>query len=69
MAGDADAPRIPVDVAALRAALTDAGAPVLAREHDGVRAAVTVLGLDGRGGLRLRRAGRGAADRTRSGSG
>ncbi|MET8351813.1 MULTISPECIES: MerR family transcriptional regulator [unclassified Micromonospora] len=45
--------RIPVDVPALRAALTDPAAPTVDREHDGTRLAVTVLGLDERGGLRL----------------
>ncbi|MEU3454237.1 MerR family transcriptional regulator [Micromonospora sp. NPDC006766] len=45
--------RISVDVAALRGALARDGAPVLVREHDGVRAEVAVLGLDERGGLRL----------------
>ncbi|MGR6321407.1 MerR family transcriptional regulator [Micromonospora soli] len=44
--------RIPVDVVALRTALTGGG-PVLVREHDGVRAKVAVLGLDERGGLRV----------------
>ncbi|MFU8850069.1 MerR family transcriptional regulator [Micromonospora sp. SL1-18] len=45
--------RIPVDVGALRGALTADGAPVLVREHAGVPTEVTVLGLDERGGLRL----------------
>ncbi|MFE9692805.1 MerR family transcriptional regulator [Micromonospora sp. NPDC005806] len=45
--------RIPVDVVALRAALTAGGAPMLVREHDGVRAEVAVLGLDERGGVRV----------------
>ncbi|SBT49169.1 DNA polymerase III sliding clamp (beta) subunit, PCNA homolog [Micromonospora narathiwatensis] len=45
--------RIPVDVAALRAALTADDAPVLFREYAGVSAEVTVLGLDDRGGLRV----------------
>ncbi|WP_406078630.1 MerR family transcriptional regulator [Micromonospora sp. NBC_00858] len=45
--------RIPVDVAALRAALTDPAAPTVAREYGGEPLAVTVLGLDDRGGLRL----------------
>ncbi|WP_089009853.1 DNA polymerase III subunit beta family protein [Micromonospora viridifaciens] len=49
----APAHRIPVDVVALRGALTADGAPVLLREHDGVPAVVAVLGLDDRGGLRL----------------
>ncbi|MEH1167127.1 MerR family transcriptional regulator [Micromonospora sp. CPCC 205539] len=45
--------RIPVDVAALRAALTDPAAPTVARDHGGTPLAVTVLGLDNQGGLRL----------------
>ncbi|MFF5178152.1 MerR family transcriptional regulator [Micromonospora sp. NPDC000316] len=45
--------RIPVDVAALRAALTDPAAPTVAREYAGRPLAVTVLGLDDRGGLRV----------------
>ncbi|WP_410811242.1 MerR family transcriptional regulator [Micromonospora sp. 067-2] len=45
--------RIPLDVAALRAALTDPTAPTVARAHLGEPLAVTVLGLDDRGGLRL----------------
>ncbi|MEU4480688.1 MerR family transcriptional regulator [Micromonospora sp. NPDC023966] len=49
--GDAPAHRIPVDVAALRRAVTAEGAPVLLREYAGVDHEVVVLGLDGRGGL------------------
>ncbi|WP_309244415.1 hypothetical protein [Micromonospora parastrephiae] len=45
--------RIPVDVAALRAALADPAAPTVARDHGGGPLAVTVLGLDDDGGLRL----------------
>ncbi|GAB3942564.1 hypothetical protein GCM10027614_29830 [Micromonospora vulcania] len=45
--------RIPVDVAALRAALTDPAAPTVPREYGGRPLAVTVLGLDDRGDLRL----------------
>lgn len=45
--------RIPVDVAALRDALTADGAPVLRREYNGASHEVTVLALDDRGGLRL----------------
>ncbi|MCO1597233.1 MerR family transcriptional regulator [Micromonospora sp. RHAY321] len=45
--------RIPVDTAALRAALTDPAAPTVAREFGGESLAVTVLGLDERGHLRL----------------
>ncbi|PWR05046.1 MerR family transcriptional regulator [Micromonospora acroterricola] len=45
--------RIPVDVAALRAALTDPAAPTVDREHGGTPLAVTVLGLDDRRGVRL----------------
>ncbi|MGI5523135.1 MerR family transcriptional regulator [Micromonospora sp. CA-259024] len=45
--------RIPVDVAALRAALADPEAPTVARDHGGEPREVTVLGLDDRGGLRL----------------
>lgn len=45
--------RLTVDVAALRAALTSPEAPVVARGHGGVELAVTVLGVDDRGGLRL----------------
>ncbi|NBE84704.1 DNA polymerase III subunit beta family protein [Micromonospora rubida] len=44
--------RIPVDVPALRAALSGA-APALVREHEGVAVPVTVLGLDDRGALRV----------------
>lgn len=49
--GDAPAYRIPVDVPALRAAL--AGATPAVVRHDGVDLPVTVLGLDGAGGLRV----------------
>ncbi|MBM0229661.1 MULTISPECIES: MerR family transcriptional regulator [Micromonospora] len=49
----APAHRVVVDVVALRAAVAAEGAPVLVKEHDGVRAEVTVLGLDERGGLRV----------------
>ncbi|MEV4465739.1 MerR family transcriptional regulator [Micromonospora echinofusca] len=45
--------RLIVDADALRAALTSADAPVVTRRHDGVPLAVTVLGPDGRGGVRL----------------
>ncbi|MFC0504087.1 MerR family transcriptional regulator [Micromonospora costi] len=45
--------RVPVDTAALAAALRGPDAPTVAREHDGVPIAVTVLGLDDRGALRL----------------
>ncbi|MGW3888250.1 DNA polymerase III subunit beta family protein [Micromonospora chokoriensis] len=45
--------RIPVDVAALRAALADPAAPTVARDHDGTPRAVTVLGVDDTGDLRL----------------
>ncbi|MFG1838020.1 MerR family transcriptional regulator [Micromonospora sp. NPDC049175] len=45
--------RIPVDVVALRAALRDPAAPTLAREYAGTPLAVSVLGLDDSGGLRL----------------
>ncbi|WP_433394298.1 MerR family DNA-binding transcriptional regulator [Micromonospora sp. KLBMP9576] len=45
--------RLTVDADALRAALTSADAPVVTRRHDGVPLAVTVLGPDGRGGVRL----------------
>jgi DNA polymerase III sliding clamp (beta) subunit (PCNA family) len=45
--------RVEVDVVALRAALTADGAPMLVQEHDGVRAEVTVLGVDARGALRV----------------
>jgi DNA-binding transcriptional MerR regulator len=45
--------RIPVDVGALRAALRDPAAPTLAREYAGTPLAVSVLGLDEAGGLRL----------------
>ncbi|MGS2615908.1 DNA polymerase III subunit beta family protein [Micromonospora sp. LZ34] len=50
---DAPAHRLTVDVAALRAALTDGDAPTVRREHDGAELTVTVLGVDDRGGLRL----------------
>ncbi|PWU61363.1 MerR family transcriptional regulator [Micromonospora globispora] len=49
----APAHRVAVDVLALRKELTADRAPVLLREHEGVRAEVTVLGLDDRGGLRV----------------
>jgi DNA-binding transcriptional MerR regulator len=49
---DAPTHRIPVDVAALRTALAGDG-PVLVKEHDGIRAEVTVLGLDDGGALRI----------------
>ncbi|MER6754069.1 MerR family transcriptional regulator [Micromonospora echinofusca] len=45
--------RLTIDADALRAALTNADAPVVTRRHDGVPLAVTVLGPDGRGGVRL----------------
>ncbi|CCH20531.1 MerR family transcriptional regulator [Micromonospora lupini] len=45
--------RIPVDVVALRAALRDPAAPTLAREYAGTPLAVSVLGLDDSGSLRL----------------
>lgn len=45
--------RLTVDADALRAALTSVDAPVVTRRHDGVPLAVTVLGPDGRGGVRL----------------
>ncbi|WP_433263179.1 MerR family transcriptional regulator [Micromonospora vinacea] len=45
--------RIPVDVATLRAALADPAAPTVASDHDGTTRAVTVLGVDDQGGLRL----------------
>ncbi|WP_229402610.1 DNA polymerase III subunit beta family protein [Micromonospora okii] len=48
---DAPAYRIPVDVPALRAAL--AGATPAVVRHEGVDLPVTVLGLDGAGGLRV----------------
>ncbi|AXO36023.1 hypothetical protein MicB006_3745 [Micromonospora sp. B006] len=51
--GDVPAYRIPVDGAALRAALTADGAPVCHRAHEGVEHEVVALGLDGRGELRL----------------
>ncbi|MCI4062035.1 MerR family transcriptional regulator [Micromonospora sp. R77] len=51
--GGAPAHRVAVDVVALRAAMTRDGAPVLVQEHDGVRAELTVLCLDGHGGLRV----------------
>ncbi|MFC0002874.1 DNA polymerase III subunit beta family protein [Micromonospora siamensis] len=44
--------RVPLDVAALRAALTAPDVPVQVREHEGARYEVTVLGLAG-GGLRV----------------
>ncbi|MFV2111180.1 MerR family transcriptional regulator [Micromonospora sp. LOL_025] len=50
---DGPAHRLTVDADALRAALTSADAPVVIRRHDGVPLAVTVLGPDGRGGVRL----------------
>ncbi|QGN50727.1 MerR family transcriptional regulator [Micromonospora sp. WMMC415] len=45
--------RATVDVAALRAALTSPDAPVVHREHGGAALPVSVLGPDGRGGVRL----------------
>jgi DNA-binding transcriptional MerR regulator len=45
--------RIPVDVAALRRALTAEGVPLLLREYAGVDREVVVLGLDDRDGLRV----------------
>ncbi|WP_089157954.1 MerR family transcriptional regulator [Micromonospora sp. NBS 11-29] len=51
--GDAPAYRIPVDGAALRAALTADDVRVCQRVHDGVAHPVVALGLDGRGELRL----------------
>ncbi|MEH0971756.1 MerR family DNA-binding transcriptional regulator [Micromonospora sp. CPCC 205546] len=53
MAPDGPAHRLTIDAAALRAALTSADAPVVTRRHDGAPLAVTVLGPDGRGGVRL----------------
>lgn len=50
---DGAAHRLTVDADALRAALTSADAPVVTRRHDGLPLAVTVLGPDGRGGVRL----------------
>ena len=49
----APAHRVVVDVLALRAAMTAQGAPVLVKERNGVRAEVTVLGLDEVGGVRV----------------
>ncbi|MFE9205169.1 MerR family transcriptional regulator [Micromonospora sp. NPDC007230] len=51
--GGAPAYRIPVDVVALRGALTADDVPLLLREYAGVAVKVTVLGLDDRGGLRV----------------
>lgn len=45
--------RIPVDVAALRAALADPAAPTVSCDYGGEPREVTVLGLDDQGGLRL----------------
>ncbi|MFG1870469.1 DNA polymerase III subunit beta family protein [Micromonospora arborensis] len=45
--------RIPVDVAALSAALADPAAPTVARDYGGKQLSVTVLGLDDQGGLCL----------------
>ncbi|MEU6074725.1 MerR family transcriptional regulator [Micromonospora sp. NPDC047074] len=45
--------RLTVDADALRAALTSADAPVVTRRDGGAPYAVTVLGPDGRGGVRL----------------
>ncbi|MDO3701850.1 MerR family transcriptional regulator [Micromonospora sp. C28SCA-DRY-2] len=53
LVGGSPAHRLTVDVAALRAALTSPDAPVVACGHDGVERAVTVLGPDDRGGVRL----------------
>ncbi|MBQ1075858.1 MerR family DNA-binding transcriptional regulator [Micromonospora sp. C31] len=53
MAPDGPAHRLTIDTAALRTALTSADAPVVTRRHDGAPLAVTVLGPDGRGGVRL----------------
>ncbi|MCL7459946.1 MerR family transcriptional regulator [Micromonospora echinofusca] len=52
-ADDGPTHRLTIDADALRAALTSADAPVVTRRHDGVPLAVTVLGPDGRGGVRL----------------
>ncbi|MCW3814103.1 MerR family transcriptional regulator [Micromonospora sp. DR5-3] len=51
--GGVPAYRIPVDVVALRGALTAEDTPLLLREYAGVPVMVTVLGVDGRGGLRV----------------
>ncbi|MEU7752885.1 MerR family transcriptional regulator [Micromonospora sp. NPDC049171] len=59
--------RIPVDVATLRAALADPAAPTVARDHDGTTRAVTVLGVDDEGGLRLLPAADLASDTLRVG--
>jgi DNA-binding transcriptional MerR regulator len=53
---DAPTHRLTVDADALRSALASADAPVVTRRHDGAPLAVTVLGPDGRGGVRLFRA-------------
>ncbi|GGM49225.1 hypothetical protein GCM10011608_37710 [Micromonospora sonchi] len=45
--------RVPVDVPALRETLADGRAPVVVREHGGVRHEVTALGLDDQGELRI----------------
>ncbi|MEH0985264.1 DNA polymerase III subunit beta family protein [Micromonospora sp. CPCC 205556] len=52
-AGDPPGRQVPVDAAALRAALRHGGAPTVTREYNGAPLAVTVLGLDDRDGLRL----------------
>ncbi|NES29239.1 MerR family transcriptional regulator [Micromonospora terminaliae] len=49
--GEVPTHRIPVDVPALRRALTADAAPVLLREYAGVDHEVVVLGVDDRGGL------------------
>ncbi|MCG5464083.1 MerR family DNA-binding transcriptional regulator [Micromonospora sp. MED01] len=59
--------RIPVDVAALRAALADPAAPTVALDHDGTTREVTVLGVDDQGGLRLLPAGDPGTDALRVG--
>ncbi|MEV4483390.1 MerR family transcriptional regulator [Micromonospora coxensis] len=52
-ADDGPTRQVPVDAAALRAALRDGAAPTVTREHEGVPLAVTVLGVREADGLRL----------------
>lgn len=59
--------RIPVDVAALRAALVDPAAPTVALDHDGTTRKVTVLGVDDQGDLRLLRSAEMGTDALRVG--